>query len=99
MRWRMLVAMALVAGCVGGEAAASSLGQSQQGGTGAAPAPPQAPATLLLPPHLTGSFPHMLVLGQERALPTLQDAVSIVPAQGVPGPSRAGRHDRAGQRP
>jgi hypothetical protein len=86
MRWRVLMAVALVAGCVAGEARASSLGESQEGGAGAAPAAPQAPANLLLPPHLTGAFPHMLVLGQERGLPTLQDAVRVVPGQVAPPP-------------
>ncbi len=91
MQWRVLVAVALVTGCLGGEAVASSLGQSQEGGTGVAPAAPQAPANLLLPPHLTGAFPHMLVLGRERSLPTLQDAVRVVPGQVAPAPSRPAR--------
>jgi hypothetical protein len=89
MRRRILGAVALVAFCMTGEGWASSGGPSPQGGTGAAPAAPQAPADLLLPPHLTGAFPHPLVLGQNGGLPTLLDTVRVVPAQAVPAPAQA----------
>ncbi len=94
MQWRVLVAAVLVTGCLGGEAMASPIGQPLEGGAGTAPAAPQAPANLLLPPHLAGTFPHMLVLGQERSLPTLQDAVRVIPAQMVPGSPQGVRRDR-----
>ena len=96
MRWRILIAGALVAGSV---VVSAEAGRAQQIGAGSSPggtggpggaALPQAPADLLLPPHLTGAFPHTAILGQERALPTLQDVVRVIPSHPMPTPS-AGR--------
>ena len=93
MRWVILIAGVLVAGSV---VAGAGVGQAQQlaggaasggsGGSGASGAP-QAPPDLLLPPHLTGSFPHAAILGQERALPTLQDVVRVIPSHPAPPPA------------
>lgn len=90
MRWRILIAGALVAGSV---VVSAEAGRAQQIGAGSPPggaALPQAPADLLLPPHLTGAFPHTAILGQERTLPTLQDVVRVIPSHPTPTPA-AGR--------
>ncbi len=102
MRWRVVVAGGLMAASLAVEAEAVSRGRPAHGDTGSraqgspivpsASQVPQAPAGLILPPHLTGGLPQRLPQGSERAVPTLQDAEWFAPTYGAPPPPRRGRN-------